>query len=131
MLLRSDITAALAAVVGIALAVQADGNTQVKDPTTAAVTQREVSFAEEVLPILEKYCVECHSEESAELGLKLDTYEGVMGGSDYGTVVEAGDVGSLLIEMIASGDMPDGGDPMPAEELDVIKAWVTEGAQKN
>ena len=131
MLLRSDITAALAAVVGIALAVQADGNTQVKDPTTAAVTQREVSFAEEVLPILEKYCVECHSEESAELGLKLDTYEGVMGGSDYGTVVEAGDVGSLLIEMFASGDMPDGGDPMPAEELDVIKAWVTEGAQKN
>ena len=131
MLLRSDITAALAAVVGIALAVQADGNTQVKDPVTTAVTQREVSFAEEVLPILEKYCVECHSEESAELGLKLDTYEGVMGGSDYGTVVEAGDVGSLLIEMIASGDMPDGGDPMPAEELDVIKAWVTEGAQKN
>ena len=131
MLLRSDITAALAAVVGIALAVQADGNTQVKDPSTTAVTPREVSFAEEVLPILEKYCVECHSEESAELGLKLDTYEGVMGGSDYGTVVEAGDVGSLLIEMIASGDMPDGGDPMPAEELDVIKAWVTEGAQKN
>jgi uncharacterized membrane protein len=131
MLLRSDITTALAAVVGIALAVQADGNTQVKNPATTAVTQREVSFAEEVLPILEKYCVECHSEESAELGLKLDTYEGVMGGSDYGTVVEAGDVGSLLIEMIASGDMPDGGDPMPAEELDVIKAWVTEGAQKN
>ena len=115
MLLRSDITAALAAVVGIALAVQTDGNTPVKDPATTAVTQREVSFAEEVLPILEKYCVECHSEESAELGLKLDTYEGVMGGSDYGTVVEAGDVESLLVEMIESGDMPDGGDPMPAE----------------
>ena len=131
MLLRSDITAALAAVVGIALAVQTDGNIPVKDPATTAVTQREVSFAEEVLPILEKYCVECHSEESAELGLKLDTYEGVMGGSDYGTVVEAGDVESLLVEMIESGDMPDGGDPMPAEELNVIKAWVTEGAQKN
>jgi len=131
MLLRSDITAALAAVVGIALAVQTDGNTPAKDPVTTAVTQREVSFAEEVLPILEKYCVECHSEESAELGLKLDTYEGVMGGSDYGTVVEAGDVESLLVEMIESGDMPDGGDPMPAEELNVIKAWVTEGAQKN
>ena len=132
MLLRSDITAALAAVVGIALAVQADGNTPIKDHALTAVTQREISFAEEVLPILEKYCVECHSEDNAELGLKLDTYEGVMGGSDYGTVVEAGDVdASLLIDMIASGDMPDGGDPMPAEELNVIKAWVTEGAQKN
>ena len=54
MLLRSDITATLAAVVGIALAVQTDGNTSIKDHAITAVTQQEVSFAEEVLPILEK-----------------------------------------------------------------------------
>ena len=116
MLLRSDITATLAAVVGIALVVQTDGNTSIKDHAITAVTQQEVSFAEEVLPILEKYCVECHSEDNAELGLKLDTYEGVMGGSDYGTVVEAGDVdASLLIDMIASGDMPDGTGATPCQ----------------
>ena len=48
MLLRSDITAALAAVVGIALAVQADGNTQFKDPATTAVTP--VSYTHLTLP---------------------------------------------------------------------------------
>ena len=39
--------------------------------------------------------------------------------------------GSLLVDMIASGDMPEDGDPMPAEELEVIKAWIAEGAENN
>ena len=112
--------------------VQAADHVPTETAPISADMHFEVSFATEVMPLFEKHCWECHSEDNAELGLKLDTYEGVMGGSDYGTVVEAGDVdASLLIDMIASGDMPDGGDPMPAEELDVIKAWVTEGAQKN
>ena len=55
-----------------------------------------------------------------------------MAGSDYGTVIEVGDAdASLLVDMIASGDMPDGGDAVPAEELEVIKAWVNEGALNN
>ena len=70
--------------------------------------------------------------QSAELGLKLDTYEGVMAGSDYGTIVEVGDAdASLLIDMIASGDMPEDADPLPAAELEVIKAWIVEGAPNN
>jgi hypothetical protein len=84
------------------------------------------------MPILEARCWECHSEESAELGLRLDSYEGVMQGSDYGTVVEPGDAdGSLLVDMIVSGDMPEEGDPVLPEELELIKAWIAEGAGNN
>jgi hypothetical protein len=62
----------------------------------------------------------------------MGTYEGLMAGSDYGTVVEAGDPGaSLLVEMIESGDMPEEGDPVTAEELELIKTWITEGAPNN
>jgi hypothetical protein len=97
-----------------------------------ASTHVEVSFAGEILPLLEKHCWECHSEQSAELGLKLDTYEGVMAGSDYGTVVEVGDPdGSLLIDMMESGDMPEDGDPVPDGEIEVIRNWIAEGAQNN
>lgn len=132
MLLRSDLIAALAVTAGIALAVQSSGESTVAAADLALEAHREVSFASEVMPILEKHCWECHSEENAELGLMLDTYEGVMAGSDYGTVVEPGDPdASLLIDMIASGDMPEDADPMPAAELDVLKAWVAEGAQNN
>ena len=131
MQLRSDVLLSLAVTAGVVLAVQADRETGAA-PVAAAATHEAVSFANEVLPILERHCWECHSEQNAELGLKLDTYEGVMAGSDYGTVIEAGDPdASLLVDMIASGDMPEDGDPMPAEELDVIRAWIAEGAENN
>jgi hypothetical protein len=131
MKLRSDVLAALAVTAGIALAVQS--NVDSAPPTVTLTESHEaVSFASEVMPLFEKYCWECHSEESAELGLKLDTYEGTMAGSDYGTVVEVGDPdGSLLVDMIASGDMPEDGDPMPADELEIIKTWIAEGAENN
>lgn len=131
MKLRSDVLAALAVTAGIALAVQG-GHESSTATVEVADSHEAVSFGGEVMPLFEKYCWECHSEESAELGLKLDTYEGTMAGSDYGTVIEVGDPdGSLLVDMIASGDMPEDGDPMPAEELEIIKTWISEGAENN
>ena len=132
MKLRSDVLAALAVSAGIGLAMQADADSSRVMAPTSADSHAEVSLATDVMPLMEKYCWECHSEESAELGLKLDSYEGIMGGSDYGTVVEVGDAdGSLLVDMIASGDMPEDGDPMAADELAIIKSWITEGANNN
>ena len=132
MLLRSDLIAALAVTAGIGLAVQAADHAPTETAPISADMHFEVSFATEVMPLFEKHCWECHSEDNAELGLKLDTYEGVMAGSDSGTIVEVGDAdASLLVDMIASGDMPEDSDPMPAEELDIIKPWIMEGAQNN
>ena len=131
MKLRSDVLAALAVTAGIALAVQG-GPESVAETNEVVESHAAVSFASEVMPLMEKYCWECHSQENAELGLMLDSYEGTMAGSDYGTVVEPGDPdGSLLVDMIASGDMPEDGDPMPAEELEIIKTWIAEGAENN
>jgi hypothetical protein len=33
--------------------------------------------------------------------------------------------------MVASGDMPEDGDPMPADELEIMRVWVAEGANNN
>lgn len=131
MQLRSDVLSALAVTAALGLAIQADLSHSAEEPVAPAVHE-EVSFTSEVMPILEQYCWECHSEESAELGLKLDTYEGVMAGSDYGTVVEAGDGdGSLMIDMMLGGDMPENGDPVPADQIELIKTWIDEGAENN
>ena len=99
----------------------------------------DVSFADEVMPILEARCVDCHGgvddtgAEVVEEGLNLTTYEGVMAGSTWGTVVEAGDAeSSLLLQMIIDGDMPkDAEEPMPESEIEVLRAWIAEGAQNN
>ena len=132
MLLRADVISALAVAVGVGLAVQSDA---VAVPAMAGVApsaHEPVSFSADVMPIFEQYCVECHSEESTELGLRLDSYEGVMAGSDYGTVVEPGDpAGSILVDMVEAGDMPEEGDPGPPEQLEIIKTWIAEGAENN
>ena len=55
-----------------------------------------------------------------------------MAGSEFGTVIEAGDVeGSYLFDMIVAGDMPEEGDPVPEEEIQLIRTWIEAGAPNN
>lgn len=131
MILRADVVSAFAVAVAVGLAIQSDASAVRADADTSGAHE-PVSFSSEVMPILEQYCWECHSEQNTELGLRLDSYEGVMAGSDYGTVIEPGDPdGSLLIDMVQSGDMPEEGDPVPPEQLEIIKTWIAEGAENN
>jgi len=96
-----------------------------------------VSFAEDVLPIFVQRCGQCHGapgedgEPVVELGLNLLEYERVMMGSEFGPVIEAGDADSYLLEMIVAGDMPQEGDPVPEEEIQIIRAWIVAGAPNN
>ena len=97
-----------------------------------------VSFAEDILPIFQQRCAKCHGaadengEVRTEVSLNLLEYEKVMAGSEFGTVVEAGDPdGSFLIDMIVAGDMPEEGDKVPEEEIALIRAWIEAGAPNN
>ncbi len=131
MLLRAELVSAVALTAGLGLAVQGSPDAPAQ-ATTELRASPAVSFSEQIMPIFEQYCTECHGDLNAELGLNLATYEGVMQGSDYGTVVEPGNpAGSLLIDMIESGDMPEEGGPVPPAELELIKTWISEGAENN
>ncbi len=131
MLLRAELFTALALPFGIGLALNGSPEVPAR-ATTDAAARVAVSFSEEIMPIFQEHCTECHGELNAELGLNLSSYEGVMAGSDYGTVIEPGNPdASLIIDMIASGDMPEDGDPMPPEQLDLLRTWIAEGAENN
>lgn len=131
MLLRAELLSALALPLGIGLVLQGSPEAPARatvEPEAAAA----VSFSQQILPIFQKRCTECHGSDSAEVGLNLSSYETAMAGSDYGTVIEPGDPdASLIIDMISSGDMPDEGDPVPPEELELIRTWIAEGAANN
>jgi hypothetical protein len=97
-----------------------------------------VSFSEEIKPILDAKCTQCHGGEDEngvvvkEMELDLTTYETLMAGSEYGSVVEPGDAdGSVLWQMLEFGDMPQDGDPLPEDELELFKTWIAEGAENN
>ena len=111
-------------------------------PTVVAaalsVAQDTVSFAEDILPIFRQRCAECHGAEDengevrTEVSLNLLNYERVMMGSEFGTVIEAGDpANSFLLDMITDGTMPETGDPVPEDEIALIRAWIEAGAPNN
>ena len=58
-------------------------------------------FEKEVRPVLAERCYECHGAHKHQNGLRLDSREAVVRGSDYGKVVEPGNPSaSKLIKAI-------------------------------
>ncbi len=101
-------------------------------------SQDTISFANDILPIFQNRCAQCHGapdedgEPRLESGLNLLEYERVIAGSEWGTVVEAGDpANSFLLDMIVDQTMPEEGDPVPEEEIALIRAWIEAGAPNN
>jgi Protein of unknown function (DUF1553)/Protein of unknown function (DUF1549)/Planctomycete cytochrome C len=87
-----------------------------------------VDFAHEVVPILEKHCVECHGGEKSKGGLSLNTRALLL----EADVLEPGDPdNSLMIEVLTAEDpddrMPPPGKkkpPLNTAEIDVLKRWI-------
>ena len=102
--------------------------------TTAAVEGDAVSFEEQVLPILEASCTECHDNRSAFSNLRLDNAEGIMAGGDLGKVVVPGepDNSPLVLRVALPEDdldfMPIEGDPLTDEQIDLMRKWIEQGA---
>ena len=130
---RTALAATVALPLGMALTIMGTPSAGNTGPAPIAMS----SFADDIMPIIERSCVSCHGAEVdgevvTELSLNLMTYEGLMAGSEYGTVIEPGDpANSLFLEMIEAGDMPEDGDALSAEEIELIRTWIAEGAENN
>jgi len=96
----------------------------------ASVNDDERFFETKVRPLLVAKCYECHSEEISEAGLRLDSHQSVLKGSDVGIIVTPGDIdASKIITVITSrGDIampPDG--KLTAAEIKILEEWVKRG----
>jgi hypothetical protein len=92
----------------------------------------QVSFAADVLPILETRCERCHGTGQAQAGLHLTSHADVLAGSNNGPVVAPGSADdSYLVELIVSGQMPLGGTKLPESEIQTIVDWINAGAPDN
>lgn len=95
-------------------------------------TPSAISFLNDVKPILDARCIKCHGVERTKEGLDLQTYENIFAGSRNGPVLEPGNAeDSLLVQLIVEREMPNRGDPVTAEELQLIIDWVNQGALNN
>jgi len=90
-------------------------------------------FANDVMPIIASNCAVtgCHGGGSAQDGIELSTYEGIL------EIVDVDDpIDSEIIEVITEGDPDDVMPPPPntqltEEQVATILAWINQGALNN
>jgi uncharacterized membrane protein len=104
----------------------------VQEPTAESVASTGVSFTNDILPILQSRCVNCHGGNKVEEGLTLKTYADLMAGSDNGPVIVSGDAaGSLLVELVTAQKMPKRGPKLTPPQVQLIVDWINQGALNN
>lgn len=91
-------------------------------------------FETKVYPIFQSRCVSCHGPEKQKAKLRLDTAEGINAGGEDGPIfVASKSAESLVVQLVSkpAGDddiMPPSGDPLTAEQIATIAAWIDAGA---
>jgi len=104
-----------------------------EDPTAEPVAPAGgVSFANDILPILQSRCLNCHGGDRVEEGLIVKSYTDIMAGSDNGPVLIPGDAnGSLLVELVVNKEMPKRGPKLTPPQVQLIVDWINQGALDN
>jgi len=107
----------------------------------SASKQAEVSYQKDVQPIIHDYCLNCHEPGGKgyeKSGLDMRTYQSLMKGTRYGSIIKPGDsFTSIMIQVIegrvhASIKMPYGmNGGLAKENILILKKWVEQGAKNN
>jgi hypothetical protein len=105
--------------------------------TLAVAAGAEPTYWQDVRPLLRKHCTGCHSarmlaDTDLSGGLALDSYEAALKGASRSVIVPAKSKDSELIRRVTTTDddrrMPQGGKPLPAEAVDLLRRWIDAGA---
>jgi hypothetical protein len=94
-------------------------------PGTEPCDTVNYAFYENVTPILDQNCVECHHTTFAAGGVNLENYDGVKQTVNNGTLL-----GSIRHEQGFS-PMPDGAPQLDPCTIRTIELWIDDGAPDN
>ncbi len=94
-----------------------------------------VSFKKDIAPILLGNCLACHGPKKSEGSYRIDSFERLMAAGDSelnGFVASNVDESEAFRRIISDDEgerMPLDGDPLPAEQIALIRRWIEEGAK--
>ncbi len=94
----------------------------------------KVDYAKHVEPLLSAKCYECHGPKKQESGLRLDVKARALKGGDNGRAIVPGKSGeSLMIHAVlgsseAISKMPNEGEALSPNEIEMLRAWIDQGA---
>jgi mono/diheme cytochrome c family protein len=92
-----------------------------------------VDFVQDIQPIFSAHCYKCHGPHKQEAAFRLDHKPTALKGGDFGIAIIAGnaDDSRLMHAVLGTNPkirMPRKGDPLTAEEIAKLKAWIDAGA---
>jgi len=95
---------------------------------------KAIDFSRDIKPIFAARCYECHGPKEATGGLQLHRHADALEGGDNGPVFIAGkSAESRLVRYVAQleagYEMPPEGDPLSAEQIGLLRAWIDQGAK--
>ena len=95
-----------------------------------AVVSAPPSFETNILPLLAARCHDCHGTDVQEAQLDLRTLSEILRGGENGPAVVRGEPNrSLLIDLVAQGQMPPGKDNhLSSAEVALLRRWIAAGA---
>jgi mono/diheme cytochrome c family protein len=101
-----------------------------------AVTAEEpIHFAQQIQPILAEHCVKCHGEAKAQGRMRLDSVAAIeekLAADPALLVAGKPDESELSQRLVLPEDsakrMPKGADPLPKSQIELIAAWIKQGA---
>ena len=94
----------------------------------------KLKFEDDILPLLEDYCIDCHGPDKSKSGFRVDRRVHLLKGGDSGlsAVIPAKPDKSYMIEVIKSDDpeigMPPKGGKLFDDEVELLEQWIAEGA---
>ena len=103
-----------------------------RDDPPAPAAEMPVSFAKQILPVLQHKCQGCHQPAKTQGKLDLTSFESLVSGGKTGPGLVAGKPEeSGLLDQI-EGDkplMPPSGPAMTKDEVALVQKWIAQGAK--
>ncbi len=100
----------------------------------AAGLAAEVDFQTQIRPILARKCFACHGpdEQARQANFRLDSRDAATGGTgSYPGIVPGNSARSRVFARVtdAKRPMPPSGERLSAEEVELLRRWIDEGAE--
>ncbi|SVB40651.1 uncharacterized protein METZ01_LOCUS193505, partial [marine metagenome] len=101
--------------------------------TAGAEAQDQGTFTQGIRPIMERSCWNCHNADTQRSDLDLSTRESALRGGRSGqaAIVPGRAEDSRMFRLVAGLEgpsMPRQGNPLSPDEIEVVRAWIDDGA---
>jgi hypothetical protein len=83
----------------------------------------QFTFSKSILPLMNKYCVGCHSASNPSAAVDVSSYSGVKVSISKGLMTSINQNGNF--------PMPKGGNKLSDCEINQVKRWINAGAPNN